>query len=702
MNFKSFLLATVYGIMFCGWGAIWIAERFDPLLMLSVAVLLLIGVRADSNGKHWLKPSWNRQLLFVGVAIAIADWRLGSRVWFLSIVLLLLYVGVVRALSPKANRDLQQMLGLGFLQLLAASVLTVDLAYGFFFLTFFILIPWAFLAVAIKAELDGEHDMLRGAVASAGAIETPFGAERMLSRGALLSMLLALGMTMAITVAFFAAFPRLSTGMISGRIGLSANVSGFSESVKLGGSGSILEDSSPAARLVAVVGDVDPDQLYLRGIALDVYDGEGWRSSSETRRVRAHNGRMELRSPVDRADLRSLRIILEDLGTNLLLLPQLPFWLDTPAPQYDIDARAGVVRVPNFQGGFRYEVRYDPDLYWREVDWRSVVAHPNLGQDQALMALLALPDAALLPAEIFRHRDDATLAWLPQQLAEFANYNYSLELPDHERPLFDFFERRAGHCEMFATALTLMLRAAGVPAVLVNGFRGAETMDDYFLVRQRNAHTWVEVIHPQLGSLGIPLDPTPPLPPVTNFWQQSQEIWQRGVDRLMFFWMDRVVSYDMQTQVEMLESGKDAAAELRVAFRAQRDALRRWLQALGAQVFAIAGVVVAALFLWLFLRLWRRGQRQERQQGFRRPPAWLRGVVSALEKRHGRRPLHQPLADWAKSQPLSPDQRQFLQRYETWRYGGQGDARALKAEARRIKNALAREPATSHNFPAAS
>ena len=51
-----------------------------------------------------------------------------------------------------------------------------------------------------------------------------------------------------------------------------------------------------------------------------------------------------------------------------------------------------------------------------------------------------------------------------------------------------------GHCEFFASAMVLLSRARGIPARLVGGYRVAEfsELGDYYIVRERNAHTWVE------------------------------------------------------------------------------------------------------------------------------------------------------------------------------------------------------------------
>jgi protein-glutamine gamma-glutamyltransferase len=66
-------------------------------------------------------------------------------------------------------------------------------------------------------------------------------------------------------------------------------------------------------------------------------------------------------------------------------------------------------------------------------------------------------------------------------------------------PVEDFlFHTKVGHCERFATTLTLMLRSEGIPAVLILGFRGCETTDEpgKYVVRQGHAHAWVTALVP--------------------------------------------------------------------------------------------------------------------------------------------------------------------------------------------------------------
>ena len=117
-----------------------------------------------------------------------------------------------------------------------------------------------------------------------------------------------------------------------------------------------------------------------------------------------------------------------------------------------------------------------------------------------------------------------------------ANYRYSLEL-GHVQPGVDavdqfLFVDKKGYCEQFATAATLMLRSLGIPARLATGY-STGTYDPVLnqsVVRERDAHAWVEVFFPNDG--WVPLDPSPgyvglPATRFPNRWAAS------GIARLI-------------------------------------------------------------------------------------------------------------------------------------------------------------------------
>jgi len=97
-------------------------------------------------------------------------------------------------------------------------------------------------------------------------------------------------------------------------------------------------------------------------------------------------------------------------------------------------------------------------------------------------------------------------------LSFFANsgFLYSTENIRIDGDLIDgfLFGQRRGYCEHYASAFVFMMRAAGIPARVVSGYRGADYQadGDYFIVRQSFAHAWAEVWLPRRGWLRV--DPT--------------------------------------------------------------------------------------------------------------------------------------------------------------------------------------------------
>ena len=93
-------------------------------------------------------------------------------------------------------------------------------------------------------------------------------------------------------------------------------------------------------------------------------------------------------------------------------------------------------------------------------------------------------------------------------------FTYSLfrehPVPKGETALGDFMTRtRSGHCEYFAAAATLLLRAAGIPSRYATGFAAMErsALEDAYVVRSRHAHAWTRA---WIGGRWIDLDTTPP------------------------------------------------------------------------------------------------------------------------------------------------------------------------------------------------
>lgn len=126
------------------------------------------------------------------------------------------------------------------------------------------------------------------------------------------------------------------------------------------------------------------------------------------------------------------------------------------------------------------------------------------------------PRAAAFAAELrSRHREDRDLVAAVLTLFRNENFVYTLTPPLlGEHPVDEFlFDTRRGFCEHYASAFTVLMRAAGIPARVVTGYQGGEVnpVGGYILVRQADAHAWVEVWLENTGWVRV--DPTAAVSP---------------------------------------------------------------------------------------------------------------------------------------------------------------------------------------------
>ncbi len=204
-------------------------------------------------------------------------------------------------------------------------------------------------------------------------------------------------------------------------------------------------------------------------------------------------------------------------------------------------------------------------------------------------------------------------------------------------PVLDFLmNRKAGHCEYFASSLALLLRSIDIPTRVVNGFKGGDYngVAGITTVRQKHAHSWVEALVGRTDGAGndsrplwMVLDPTPSD-------QRNQSIAQVGgfgnhfyqiTDLIRYIWIFYIVGFNSERQNRFLYGPiRELIKEARRGFLMIFDTLRAWLHFPSMEsFFSLRGFVVsfvallllaglARLGVWLVQRLIRKFGRSER------------------------------------------------------------------------------------------
>jgi len=202
---------------------------------------------------------------------------------------------------------------------------------------------------------------------------------------------------------------------------------------------------------------------------------------------------------------------------------------------------------------------------WTGELLQRLVAQHRLTEEEAAFVLDPAQgeDRYLLP----QHRYKVSRA-LSDYFALSGDFTYQLEMRRADKkldPIEDFLRNtRAGFCEHYATALALVLRSVGIPARVVVGYHGAEPqgdspgMEGVYLVRQSDAHSWVEALLPRRGSDGQleaywqTLDPTPAVDPHAKTVFSWGKWWRGSQQKLRDFWKNLILDYNVDRRQDML------------------------------------------------------------------------------------------------------------------------------------------------------
>ena len=543
------------------------------------AVLQSVGWPAGRRGIALpaLPVVWNA-LLIGAFALFIVDLTTISRDLLPAGIHFLIILLNVKLMTLQNRRDYRHLYAISLMAVLASAALTTDLWYVSVFVLYVVTAVWSLLLYHLTGRTAA------GAPLSAsGPAAAPAASLRLTGRFFWLTNAIAVS-TFALTLLIFFLLPRISVGILQKPRAEGLRTTGFSERVDLGMIGSVKEDPQIVMRVEL------PDQaassrerFYLRGLAYDQYNGRSWSSGSRQRRNLGlvADGIFAVRSGGNRR-LSSLSeplrqdILLEALDTSVLFAAPFAESVSGEFPAVQVDSMTGLHLPYSSTSRIRYSVVSREYRILPGEQSSATLEYPAAIRDRYLQVPTHSDRIAELAQSVTRGASspyEKATAVLQHLLS---NYAYSLEMgtTSSGHPIDEFlFTRKTGYCEHYATAMVLMLRSIGIPSRLVTGFLATEWNEfgNYYTVRQRDAHAWVEMYYPQSG--WITMDPTPsnPLALAPSVWVA----FQRFAESLRLHW-DRVfIRYSGRDQLAIIHSLRDGSDSA-------RDALAQWTSAVGA------------------------------------------------------------------------------------------------------------------------
>lgn len=362
-----------------------------------------------------------------------------------------------------------------------------------------------------------------------------------------------LALALPAALALFLLFPRWASPLWGvPESSLDARM-GLSDSMAPGSIQQLFIDDSPAFR-VEFIGPVPPqEELYWRGPVLWEFDGRQWEMGFWGRNIVARQ-----RPAPEDADYEYI-VQLEPNERKWLFALDYPTVLPKDT-RLTMDFQ--LLRQTSVTQLLRYEMASDSDFR----------------DDHALSEVLRA-SALDLPAGLNSRTREMMDGWraatpndrsLAERVLRHFNqeeFHYTLQAPLLGLNSVDdfLFRTRAGYCEHYASAFTVMMRMAGIPARVVTGYQGGwyNEFGDYMLVRQSDAHAWSEIWLDDTGWTRV--DPTAAVSPLRiqrgslDALQEPRHMldfdWLRqarnGFDLIQRTWNDWVIDFGAAEQAQL-------------------------------------------------------------------------------------------------------------------------------------------------------
>lgn len=633
LKFEQIFKVVSYIVAFSGIFALFISGAISTIVS-ALAILAFILSWFLENSRWQIKERLGLGLILAAIPLFYIDWKfqifgaIGTGFAAIaSLARLILFLSVVKLLQKKIDRDWIFIYLISFFQILLAASVSISPLYIVALALFLLSSICAIILFEIRKTFRKVNEKTSVLNFSKNNEAENFSAKRLPITGTALLVCI-----MFFAIPMFFVFPRVG-GAGFGNSSAGNRVTGFSDSVKLGEMGNLLQNDEIVMRVGFEQGDLQKISLpRWRGVALDKFDNKSWSKSTignVERFLKNEKGFYIVDFLSENQNRVNYTVYLEPLETPVL------FAL----------ARPVVISRGNFQ-----EVRKDEEGSLRVIRTGFDRTAYSVISDVASPAIEKLKnDDYEYPAETERYLQmpenfDGKISQLAKEITNGKknrydkakavesylqnNFGYTLQLKaSGDQPLSDFlFNVREGHCEYFASAMAMMLRTQGIATRVVNGFQTGEFNQtaNVFVVKQKDAHSWVEVYFPK-EKAWIPFDPTPFAGRTDDENAAVANSFTGKISgffvALETFWIQYFVAYDNQEQRSLFTSVKSGFDKYqgKSAFwlKHTQEQITEWwrevrgdkgyqqsLIAIGYAIGYVSAFVLGIIFIiWLFKKI---------------------------------------------------------------------------------------------------
>jgi transglutaminase-like putative cysteine protease len=698
MNFDTFFKFISYAVVFCGFLALWISGGAG-LIISGLFLLILVSSWFLESSRWQISERIGTALMIVVVPLFYVDWKYritgfgSSEAAIVSVLAkIILLLTALKLFQKKGDRDWMFLYLMSFFEVLLSAGISISPLFVGALVLYLLVTLCAIIAFEIRktSRLISEKSVDK-------IIEKSESRNRLIKRLPSTAIVLLFLIIVVATPLFFA-LPRVGGAGFGNNQNQLSGITGFSDTVSLGQIVQLKQSDEIVmrARLENAKGD-NLNSTRWRGVALDTFDNRTWsKSDLSTNELRNESGVFRIEYAKDADSIAVQTIYLEPFDTPVLFTLARPLAIQGNFISVKRDSGGGIDFLRNNFDRLIYKVYSDT----------SLPPTSRLQADNALYSADAAHQYLQLPGNL-----DGRIGQLAAQISgDRTNrydkaaavekylqneFGYTLDLKaGGSQPVADFlFNVREGHCEYFASAMAIMLRTQGIATRIVNGFQLGEYNEtaDVYVVKQKNAHTWVEVYFPT-ENVWVPFDPTPYAGQIDGSVSSGAfSGLTRFAEALETFWIQYFVSYDSQEQRSLFRSVKsgfqDYSAKTSGWLNVFQDKIADWWREVrgdkGLQTSAIAlayGIgYLAAILSGLFLIVWlyRKIKSSVMWQKFL---AWLKfknettivefyeRMQNVLASKGFRREAHQTPLEFAFAVEM-PEAVKITEKYNRVRFG---------------------------------
>ena len=485
------VLSLTSFMAFLGLWAASIASDLGPIFIAAIGVSYGAGLYLSFRNRLRVPDfAWNIAAVVV-FAFFIADYLAFSREIITAGSRLLAVLLALKLFGLKKGRDYLFTYALVFFQILAAAVSTVSFSFFVMLAVYVMASIWAMILFSVERDMT---DASYGKKTVSGL----FGPRFFVVIAAISAV------SLVMTLALFFTIPRVGIGVFQRKALNTVKTTGFSDTVDLGSLGPVKEDSTIVMR-AEFPGGRPERTVYFKGATLDEYDGRTWKRVRSPSFIKRSGAEGFIIGPGQGRSIEAA-VLLEPLDTEVLFTAPNVYRLEGSFPAIWVE-RTGVIRLPALPFS-RVEYSLWSDLSRVNSDESAPKGPVNTryidtsSEGERIKALAFEVAGAKTPLE--------KAASIEAHLKARYKYTLSPETASGKGALEDFlFYSKQGYCEHFATAMVMLLRASGIHSRLVTGFLEGEwnELGGYFIVRQQDAHSWVEAYIDGVGWMRF--DPTP-------------------------------------------------------------------------------------------------------------------------------------------------------------------------------------------------